>query len=104
MEKKPLGTDYMVIQFDGTPLAFTDEDVMGEIVIYGDLEEALIDYNPEENDLGISSIYYFDEDGISVAFITKPGSEQILGSFNYDEKQDNFQTRLKTFLKEHPFC
>lgn len=104
MEKNYIGKDYMVIQFDGTPLAFTDFDVLGEIVIYGDIEEAQMDYRPQDKDMGIATIYYSVENGKETATITKPNSKEIVGSFTYDDNLENFQLELKAFLKEHPFC
>ena len=88
--------DYIIIQFDGTPTQFMDE----EIVIYGDYEEAKSDNYPD--DMGICTITYKIENGIQNAYVSKPNSDILLGSFDYDDKIDNFQVRLKEFLNEHP--
>lgn len=91
-----MGKDYIIIQSDGTPAQFMDE----EIVIYGDYEEAKSDSYPD--DMGICEIGYRVENGIQIAYISKPDSDTLLGSFDYDDKIDNFQVRLKEFLNEHP--
>ena len=88
--------DYIIIQWDGTPTHFMDE----EIIIYGDYEEAKSDNYPD--DMGICTIAYRIENGIQIAYVSKPNSDVLLGSFDYDDKIDNFQDRLKTFLNEHP--
>lgn len=88
--------DYIIIQSDGTPTQFMDE----EIVIYGDYKEAKSDNYPD--DMGICTIAYRIENGIQIAYVSKPNSDVLLGSFDYDDKIDNFQDRLKTFLNEHP--
>lgn len=88
--------DYIIIQSDGTPTQFMDE----EIVIYGDYEDAKSDKYPD--DVGICEIDYRVENGIQIAYVSKPNSDVFLGSFDYDDKIDNFQVRLKEFLNEHP--
>lgn len=88
--------DYIIIQSDGTPTQFIDE----EIIIYGDYEEAKSDNYPD--DMGICTIAYRIENGIQIAYVSKPNSDVLLGSFDYDDKIDNFQVRLKEFLNEHP--
>lgn len=90
--------DYIIIQSDGTPAQFMDE----EIYIYGDYEEAKSDIYPD--DMGICEIDYRVENGIQIAYVSKPDNDALLGSFDYDDKIDNFQVRLKEFLKEHPLC
>lgn len=90
--------DYIIIQSDGTPTQFMDE----EIVIYGDYEEAKSDFYPSAYDMGICTITYKIENGIQIAYVSKPNSDTLLGSFDYDDKIDNFQVRLKEFLNEHP--
>ena len=97
--------DYIIIQFDGTPLGFTDDNVFETehmIVVYNDYNEAV--YDSTTTDLGISTIYYSEENGENTATVTKPNSEDIIGLFTYDDELDNFQTELKAFLKAHPFC
>jgi hypothetical protein len=89
--------DYIIIQSDGTPTQFIDE----EIIIYGDYEEAKSDNYPD--DMGICEIDYRVENGTQIAYVSKPNSDVLLGSFDYDDKIDNFQVRLKEFLNEHPF-
>ena len=54
--------------------------------------------------MGICEIGYRVENGIQIAYVSKPDSDTLLGSFDYDDKIDNFQVRLKEFLKEHPLC
>lgn len=88
--------DYIIIESDGTPAQFMDE----EIVIYGDYEDAKSDNYPD--DMGICTIAYRLENGIQIAYVSKPNSDVLLGAFDYDDKIDNFQVRLKEFLKEHP--
>ena len=95
-----MGKDYIIINRHGRPVRFN----YGDIIIYGDYEEAVDDL--DKTDIGLSSIdYSTGENGVQIATVFAPRNKnKIIGTFTYSDKENNFQEKLKKFVDENSFC
>ena len=95
--------DYVIIDNSGKPTKFNN----GDIVLYGDIEDALIDFifdskYGDKDLLKIESTH--NVNGIATAKVSSANSFVEYGIFNFDDEIDGgFQIGLRCFISGHLF-
>lgn len=92
--------DYIIINRYGNPVCFNN----GDIIVYGDKQEASDDLY--KTDIGLATIAYSIENGVQIATVfSTTDKNKKLGQFTYSDIENNFQEKLKKFVKTlHNWC
>ena len=92
--------DYIIINRYANPVCFNN----GDIIVYGDKQEASDDLY--KTDIGLATIAYSIENGIQTATVfSTTDKHKQLGTFTYSDTENNFQEKLKEFVKTlHNWC